>query len=188
MILSNTEIAKAIQEGRFSISPLSVASPGEAPFNTSAIDLHLASQLRVPRADQPVAVDLTSGGIAPFLAANSESKTISDDQPYRLDRNHFVLANTVERVDFPLSGDFCYAARVEGRSSLARCGILVHFTAPTIHAGFEGTITLEIINLGFAPFLLRPNLSICQLIIEEVRGIPTIAPNQFRGQSTPEGV
>ena len=62
------------------------------------------------------------------------------------------------------------------------------FTAPTIHAGFEGTITLEIINLGFAPFLLRPDLSICQLIIEEVKGLPTLAPNQFLGQSTPEGL
>lgn len=133
-------------------------------------------------------MDLRKPGIAAFLATNSDTVTTSHDQPYVLERNKFVLANTIERVGFPLKSDAtCYAARVEGRSSLARCGILVHFTAPTIHAGFEGTITLEITNLGFAPFLLFPGLAVCQLILEEVRGVPTLAPNQFSGQSTPEG-
>jgi dCTP deaminase len=145
--------------------------------------------LRVPKPDQPYAVDLSTGHIATFLGNNSDSVLISDDQPFRLEQSRFVLANTQERVDFPLrDGEICYAARVEGRSSLARCGILVHFTAPTIHAGFAGTITLEIINLGFAPFLLRPGLPICQLIVEEVRGQPALAPNQFKGQTTPEGL
>ena len=71
---------------------------------------------------------------------------------------------------------------------MTRCGILIHFTAPTIHAGFEGTITLEIINLGPIEFLLYPDMRICQLIIEEVKGIPTDAPNQFRGQKDAVGV
>jgi dCTP deaminase len=77
---------------------------------------------------------------------------------------------------------------VEGKSSLARCGILIHFTAPTIHAGFNGTITLEIINLGPVRFLLTPGLFICQLIIEEIQGAPANAPNQFRGQTGAAGV
>ncbi len=130
-------------------------------------------------------------GSARFWLPTPTHTHCQDAQPFRLERNQFVLANTIERVDFPLQTDATsYAARVEGRSSLARCGILVHFTAPTIHAGFVGTITLEIINLGFTPFLLlllRPNLPICQLIIEEVRGAPALAPNQFLGQTNPEG-
>jgi dCTP deaminase len=95
----------------------------------------------------------------------------------------------MESVDFPLnnSGE-CFSARVEGRSSLARCGIPVHFTAPTIHAGFAGTITLEMINLGAHDFLLIPSMFVCQLVIEEVKGCPVNAPNQFRGQTNPAGV
>ncbi len=191
MILSNTEIAAALTAGHFSIDPLAAFAPGSAPFNTSAVDLRLSPQLSVPKdEDMPAAIDLAPGKvIAPFLAAHTELKTLTDDQPYVLQRNKFVLGRTVETVAFPLlpSGTIGYAARVEGRSSFARCGILVHFTAPTIHAGFKGTITLEIINLGFAPFLLRPNLPICQLIIEEVQGTPGAAPSQFQGQTTPEG-
>ena len=101
-----------------------------------------------------------------------------------------ILAQTFENVNFPLNseGEVTYSARVEGKSSLARCGILIHFTAPTIHAGFSGPITLEIINLGPFTFLLSPGMYICQLIIEEVKGTPLSAPNQFSGQSTPAGL
>lgn len=99
------------------------------------------------------------------------------------------MTNTLERVSFPIREDQqCYSARVEGKSSLARCGILIHFTAPTIHAGFEGTITLEMINMSVHNFLLYPGMYICQLIIEEVRGSPISAPNQFIGQTRPAGV
>jgi dCTP deaminase len=80
------------------------------------------------------------------------------------------------------------AARVEGKSSLARCGLLVHFTAPTIHAGFEGTITLEMINLGAYPILLYPGMEISQLIVEQVVGTPRAAASQFQSQSTPVGL
>ena len=101
-----------------------------------------------------------------------------------------ILAQTFENVNFPLNseGEVTYSARVEGKSSLARCGILIHFTAPTIHAGFSGPITLEIINLGPFTFLLSPGMYICQLIIEEVKGTPLSAPNQFSGQSTQAGI
>ncbi len=79
------------------------------------------------------------------------------------------------------------AARVEGRSSFARCGLLVHFTAPTIHAGFNGRITLELINLGSIPILLYPEAYICQLIIEQVVGTPLKNDSQFQGQTKPSG-
>jgi dCTP deaminase len=79
------------------------------------------------------------------------------------------------------------AARVEGRSSFARTGLLVHFTAPTIHTAFEGHITLEIINLGWAPVVLWPNMRICQLIVETVDGDIAMSESQFRGQSKISG-
>ncbi len=80
-----------------------------------------------------------------------------------------------------------YAARVEGRSSRARLGMLVHFTAPTIHSGFFGPIALEIINLGPNDIALVPNVYICQLIVETVSEAPVKAPNQFAGQERPAG-
>jgi dCTP deaminase len=191
VILSNVEIARALQDKRFLIEGLDNATdPTKAPFNTSAVDLRLGTELIIPKSQDPVQLDLHKGGIAAFLHRNSERRQMQPDQPYSLKRNVFVLANTREMVDFPLSGSpdsTSYAARVEGKSSLARCGLLVHFTAPTIHAGFRGTITLEIINLGPFDILLTPGMPICQLIIEEVRGSPADAPNQFKGQVKPAG-
>ena len=189
MILSNTEIIKCIKSKKIGISPLDQFSdPQRSPFNTSAIDLRLGNEIRVPRTDGPTQLDLSKPGIADYLRTNSDKFTLSDSQPYSLKRNIFVLGNTLEVVNFPLSkGKVGYSARVEGKSSIARCGILVHFTAPTIHAGFEGTIALEIINLGPKEFLLKPGMYICQLIIEEVKGKLASAPNQFVGQRTPSG-
>ena len=114
-----------------------------------------------------------------------EPLRLTEDQPFVLEPNRFVLGRTQERVELPLfdEPDKSLAARVEGKSSYARCGLLVHFTAPTIHAGFEGTITLEIINLGRYSISLHPCMPICQLIVEEVRGIPTRNDRQFQGQN-----
>jgi dCTP deaminase len=189
MILSNVEIIRCLDSGAFSIDPLAGRDPTQSPFNTSAVDLRLGDEILVPDESAPVQLDLRKPGIAQFWAKHSVLHKITEAQPFSLPPNKLVLAKTLERVDFPIYPDAtCFSARVEGRSSLARCGILVHFTAPTIHAGFAGTITLEIINLGTHTFLLIPNMYVCQLIIEEVKGYPVGAPNQFMGQSSPAGV
>lgn len=189
MILSNVEIVNCIEKGLFSIDPLEGKDPTKSPYNTSAIDLRLAEEILVPKKGSPIQLDIQKGNIAKFWEDNSDKLIISESQPFSLPMNKFVMGRTRESVDFPLHDEeVCYSARVEGRSSLARCGILVHFTAPTIHAGFKGTITLEIINFGIFEFLLKPNLHICQLIIEEVKGRPNGAPNQFSGQATTAGV
>ena len=71
----------------------------------------------------------------------------------------------MERVELPVLEEYdtCLAARIEGKSSRAGGGILVHFTAPTVHPDFRGTLTLEIINLGKSPFLLCLGMPIGQL-------------------------
>jgi len=63
----------------------------------------------------------------------------------------------------------------------------VHFTAPTIHAGFSGTITLELINLGPLDIALFPQMPICQLIVEQVHGVPFRNDSQFQGQQSAGG-
>lgn len=82
-----------------------------------------------------------------------------------------------------LRNDTRIAARVEGKSSLARIGLAVHITAPTIHAGFDGQIRLEIVNHGPLPILLKPGMRICQLIFEQTLGTPDkVYGGQFAGQ------
>ena len=100
-----------------------------------------------------------------------------------------MLGRTIEWIELPFSEgvDTCLAARIEGKSSRARFGLLVHFTAPTVHPGFRGYLTLEITNLGPAAVLLVPGMYIAQLIIEEVKGCPIGNPSQFDGQATASG-
>jgi len=106
---------------------------------------------------------------------------------YVLEPGQFVLGITQERVGLPLVAGQQLAGRIEGKSSIARCGLLVHFTAPTVHAGWDGPLALEMINLGTAGFTLFPGLAMCQLIVEIVFGDPTANPSQFQGQSKPSG-
>ena len=194
MILSNVEIQRALDERRLVIEPEpgprkpTPESPG-CPYQTSAVDLRLGREISIYRGDtSPVAIDLTRGSFR-RLAAVMEPRELTDDQPLALAPNRFILGRTHETVELPLLGnaDASLAARVEGRSSFARCGLLVHFSAPTIHAGFKGSVTLEIMNLGPYSILLRPGMPICQLVVEEVRGVPFRNDGQFQGQGQPAG-
>jgi len=115
---------------------------------------------------------------------------ISERTPFKLERDQFVLGITHERVHLPIDRNAatCLAARIEGKSSRARCGLLIHFTAPTVHPGFEGRLVLEMINLGPSPILLTPGMFIAQLIVEEVKGIPNDEnPSEFQGQLSATG-
>jgi deoxycytidine triphosphate deaminase len=111
------------------------------------------------------------------------TKTTIPDEGYVLYRNKLILGFTKEYVDLRL--DTKYAARVEGKSSLARLGLSVHITAPTIHSGFDGCVRLEIVNHGPLPIRLRSGMSICQLIFEQTLGTPDKGYNgQFAGQKS----
>lgn len=199
MILSNTAIFEALAEGRLVITtepgPRPIVGGPPSPYGTSAVDLRLGPTLLIPDPGDNVIVDLRKGDVAKTLTRLSIQKTIDPEQGWRLDPNTFILGQTLEKVALPLPGEFKpeangksgLAARVEGKSSRARFGLLIHFTAPTIHAGWEGPITLEIMNLGPAPIMLYPGMPICQLILEEVAGEPLTNPSQFQGQITPAG-
>lgn len=93
----------------------------------------------------------------------------------------FALAWTAENIELPV--EYGIAARVEGKSSLGRIGIGVHVTAPTIHAGFKGSVQLEVFNHGPNPVTLTPGMKICQLIFELTMGTPDKAySGQFHDQ------
>jgi len=191
MILSNSEILKAISEGFIVIHPTpkipSLELP-DSPFNTTALDLRLGNYISIPIEKSPHAFDLRKGNIADLLNTVYKRREIDPHGGFNLDPGQFAIANTLETIHLPIKpASPCYAARVEGRSSYARCGLMVHFTAPTIHAGWEGNITLELINLGKNSICFFRGMYICQIIFEKVEGEIYFTPGQFQGQSTPEG-
>jgi dCTP deaminase len=117
------------------------------------------------------------------LAEITRNVQIDPEAGYELPARQLHLGWTAEFVSVPI--DSRLAARVEGKSSLARLGLGIHVTAPTIHAGFEGQIRLEIINHGPIPIVLKPGMRICQLIFEQTLGTPQAGyQGQFSGQTS----
>ncbi len=193
MILSNVEIHRALDDGDIIIDPeptprfRTLQNP-RSPYDTTAVNLRLSPALSISAERQPFAFDLRKPGLADLITKVYKPYEMHADGGYSLKPNQFVLGSSVETVAMPIrEGRPVLAARVEGRSSFARCGLLIHFTAPTIHAGFSGTITFEIMNFGLHDIVLYPDLEIGQLIFERVDGLPMPNPSQFQGQTTPPG-
>ena len=177
MIYSSEDITDALREGRLVIDP----PPEDEMFGTSAVDLRLGNRFTIPEQPGPgYGVFVNVGEADPEAVAIRYGRVqiVHSDGHLDLHPGDFVLASTLERVEMPLE----LAARVEGKSSIARFGLSVHQTAPTIHADFRGTIRLEISNVG--PFVcrLKPGIRICQIIIEELKN-PAPEPLQSRFQN-----
>ncbi len=191
MILSNVSIQEAIDSGALILDPEPLPRTpnghGDCPYQTSAVDLTLGEEICWIKEGMPITVDLRKGGFNKLFGPNCERRTLVGE-PHVLQPGKFVLGKTRELVELPIREEEPWlAARVEGRSSYARCGMLVHFTAPTIHSGFRGPITLEIMNFGRYPICLYPNTPICQLIVERVDAKPFRNDSQFQGQTDPTG-
>ncbi len=194
MILSNVAIQRALDDGDLVLDPephprRPTAPDATCPYDTTTVNLRLSPRLQIaPSEPPPMTFDLRRPGIGKLLNHHYRALAIDPLGGYSLQPRAFVLGQTIERVHLPIrEGRPVLAARVEGRSSFARCGLIVHFTAPTIHAGFDGTITLEMINLGPCPIALYPDMEIVQLVVEQVLGTPFHKPSQFQGQATPAG-
>jgi len=197
VILSDAAILDALRDGRLRIDPPPAApAPGGNPgaFDPTSVNLRLGQLLRIPAAGVSITFDPAAGRVGPTLERLYDPYEIPPEG-FVLDPGRFILGMTMERIALPLPSELpagvaergCLAGRVEGKSSLARMGLLIHFTAPTIHAGFEGTIALEMMNLGPAGIRLRAGMPICQLILEPVVGTPMSAGGQFLGQADPAG-
>lgn len=167
MILSDGDIRQALDQGRLIIEPRPLT------FSTSAVDLRIETEFKRWKAPPPgmdVTVNLSHVSI-PQYGDYVEDVAPDQDGLVAVPRDGFLLAKTLEIISLPLSS--CLAARVEGRSSFARLGLAVHITAPTVHAGFEGPIVLEIKNLGPFTLKLEPGKTpICQMIFEKVSSQP----------------
>lgn len=162
-ILSDHDIQSLIQSRELSIAP----TPSPRAFSPSAIDLTLAHRFEVPRSLGGPAVSLSidsrdSQAVMEALNAHTEQITIEGGRAFRLEPGMLALAWTQERIRLPN----WLAARVEGRSTLARLGLSIHQSAPTVHSTFDGALQLELFNAGPFTIQLYPAQRICQLILE----------------------
>ncbi len=182
MILTDREIRLELDRGSLIIDP---RPPTEAYASTS-VDLTLDPQISMFK--KSVVDSYFDPGKADYdidatLGEKTYAINITDENRFELMSGVLILAWTAERVDLRPSPRL--AARVEGKSSLGRIGLGVHVTAPTIHAGFNGRIRLEMINHGPLPIRLRPGMKICQLIFEQTLGT---AEKVYNGRFAGQGV
>ena len=178
MVLSNLEIMAEIFANRVIFDP-PIPTDGTANrISSSSVDLLLHETLIVlPESIAGVSIDPAARGfnVMSLLDLHGETLTLTDNQPYHMPRNRLVIGKTLEYVQLPPH----IAARIEGKSSLARLGLSVHVTAPTVLAGFEGRLYLEMNNIGPFNLALRKEMPIAQLILEHT-GLPPIDP--YAGQ------
>jgi dCTP deaminase len=180
MILSDREMRAALARGAVRITP----EPPATAWSSSAVDLALAGPLlywHAGKAKRPKVVFCPHDPEYDFAALTAKygHEVPLDEEGHVVEPWSFLLGWTLERLQLPHQARI--AARVEGKSSLARLGLGVHVTAPTIHAGFGDTgdanypgnsIRLEIWNIGPLRIKLEKGMPICQLIFEWVDGTP----------------
>ncbi|MBO1032315.1 dCTP deaminase [Tessaracoccus sp. SD287] len=149
MLLSDRDILAQVEAGRVALDPWSAEM-----VQPSSVDVRLDRFFRVfenhkypvidPAADQPELTRLVEP---------------EGDEPFVLHPGEFVLGATYESVSLPDD----IAARLEGKSSLGRLGLLTHSTAGFIDPGFTGHVTLELSNVATLPIILYPGMKIGQL-------------------------
>jgi dCTP deaminase len=182
MVLTDREIQSALEHQQIVIDPV----PSELAYSSTSLDLTLSKFIQEWRTPSTKGVEQIISPATEGYKYSEFSKMFSDmkelgSEGYVLAPQTFVLGSTEENIDLPAYSRI--AARVEGKSSLARLGIGVHVTAPTIHAGFTGTIQLEICNHGPMKVRLVPGMPVCQLIFEQTLGTPQKGyTGQFYGQ------
>jgi dCTP deaminase len=148
-VLSDGTIRRLIADGHVRIEPFD-----DSMVQPASIDLRLGSSFRVFHNHRIGAIDL-----ADPPKNLTEHVEIDDGESFVIHPGEFVLGRTQEHVELPDD----VVARIEGKSSLGRLGLIVHATAGFVDPGFKGTLTLEITNLTRVPIILWPGKPIAQL-------------------------
>jgi dCTP deaminase len=154
MILSDAQILGMLKDGSLTIHPL---DDPEVQIQPASVDLRLDNSFLVMRHSSIPFVDPMQDVPAHYM---DERRIYPQDQEiFIIHPGEFVLASTIERIKLPNN----LVGRVDGRSSLGRLGLQMHSTAGFIDPGFEGTITLEMSNVGRLPVRLYPGMRVCQI-------------------------
>jgi len=177
MILSDRTIKEQMRGGRIRIEPF---DPDD--IQPSSVDLHLGDKFQVFRNSRYPYIDPSrhQDGLTELVEASAEA-------PFVLHPGEFVLGATVERIVLPDD----IVARLEGKSSLGRLGLLIHSTAGYVDPGWEGTLTLELSNVANLPIVLTPGMPIGQISffrmttpVERPYGTPGLG-SRYQGQIEP---
>jgi dCTP deaminase len=148
-VLSDGTIQRLVEEGRIRIDPWdpSLVQP-------ASVDLRLGDSFRVFHNHRASAIDLRRPP-----ENLTEEVIVPPDESFVIHPGEFCLGRTLEWVELPDD----IVARIEGKSSLGRLGLIVHATAGFCDPGWKGTLTLELNNLTRIPIKLWPGLPIAQL-------------------------
>lgn len=180
MPLSDRDILKEIENGNLVFDPAVELNQVSA----SSIDLRLADVFTVPKPPGrgiSISIDPSVTSAEDVFNEYAKENVVPSGERFELKPGAFVLGYTLEKVSLPNY----LAARIEGRSSMARLGVSIHQTAPTVQANFIGQLRLEISNVGPYTVLLEPGTRFCQLIVEKLSS-PALSTNlsQFQNQGS----
>ncbi len=176
-VLSDRDIRAALDAGTVKVEPYDPVD-----LQPSSVDLHLDHAFRVFRNNRYPYIDVRQP--QPDL---TELLRIEDEEPFILHPGEFVLGQTLEWVELPND----LVARLEGRSSLGRLGLLIHSTAGYVDPGWKGNLTLELSNVANLPIALYAKMRIGQISffkmsspVERPYGSPELR-SRYQGQSEP---
>jgi len=177
VVLSDRDIRAEIKAGRIVIDPFIPEA-----VQPSSVDLHLDRRFRVFRNSRYPYIDVRTD--QPEL---TELVEIGGDEPFILHPGEFVLGSTFERVELPND----LVARLEGKSSLGRLGLLIHSTAGYVDPGWEGNLTLELSNVANLPITLYDGMKIGQISFQRLSSPAEVGygdariGSKYRGQRDP---
>src|ERR671926_1372630 len=177
MVLADTTIRRLLGEGRIGIDPYD-----ETLLQPSSVDVRVDRYFRVFANNRYPYIDVKEP-----QDELTELVEVDDATPFILHPGEFVLGSTLERVTLPDD----LVARLEGKSSLGRLGLLIHSTAGFIDPGWDGHVTLELSNVSKLPIALYHGMKIGQLSIVQLTepaetpyGADTLG-SKYQGQQGP---
>jgi dCTP deaminase len=149
MVLSDRSIRAEIEAGRVVIDPYD-----EGLVQPSSIDVRVDRRFRVFQNSRYPYIDVRQA-----MEDLTELVEVQGEEPFILHPGEFVLGQTLERVTLPND----LVARLEGKSSLGRLGLLIHSTAGFVDSGFSGNLTLELSNVANLPITIYHGMPIGQI-------------------------
>ena len=150
MVLSDRTIRRLLEEGRIGIDPYD-----DELIQPSSLDVRVDRYFRVFRNSRYPFIDVKE----PMEDLTELVEVSDEEQPFILHPGEFVLGSTLERITLPDD----LVARLEGKSSLGRLGLLIHSTAGFIDPGWDGHVTLELSNVANLPITIYTGMKIGQL-------------------------
>ncbi|QGF23681.1 dCTP deaminase [Raineyella fluvialis] len=178
MLLSDGDIAREIESGQIRLDPFDAEM-----IQPASVDVRLDKFFRIFQNHRYPNID-------PAVEQAELTRLVEPegpDEPFILHPGEFVLASTYEVVTLGTT----LAARLEGKSSLGRLGLLTHSTAGFVDPGFSGHVTLELSNVATLPIKLWPGMKIGQLCFFRLSS-PALAPygstkygSRYQGQRGP---